>query len=88
MRDIYDNRVHKGHTEFSDHQSVAYTKHYGGQFHMNFIGMSKRVIFAMDGAGGQQILMDMENGRVVMVASIDQHYNWKKIVYNVMKKGL
>ncbi len=42
----------------------------------------------MDGAGGQQILMDMENGRVVMVASIDQHYNWKKIVYNVMKKGL
>jgi len=88
MRDIYDNRVHKGHTEFSDHQSGAYTKHYGGQFHMNFIGMSKRVIFAMDGAGGQQILMDMENGRVVMVASIDQHYNWKKIVYNVMKKGL
>tara|TARA_Y100000389_G_scaffold76686_1_gene73414 strand:- start:4047 stop:5216 length:1170 start_codon:yes stop_codon:yes gene_type:complete len=88
MRDLYDNRVKKGHDGYSAHQSGAYTKAYGGQFHMNFIGMKKRVIFAMDGMGGQQLVMDMENNRVVLVNSVDQHYDWKKIVYNVMKKGL
>ena len=32
--------------------------------------------------------MDMDNGRIIMVNTVDQHYNWKKIVYNVMKKGI
>lgn len=88
MRDLYDNRVKKGHDGYKAYQSGAYTKAYGGQFHMNFVGMEKRVIFAMDGMGGQQLVMDMENNRVVLVNSVDQHYDWKKIVYNVMKKGL
>lgn len=88
MRAIYDNRVNKRHDGYKAYQSGAYTKAYGGQFHMNFVGMEKRVIFAMDGAGGQQLVIDMENNRIVMTNSFDQHYDWKKIVYNVIKKGL
>jgi len=30
----------------------------------------------------------MTSGRIVIVHTIDRHYNWQKIVYNVMKKGL
>ena len=52
---------------------------------MNFVGMEKRVIFAMDGAGGQQLVIDMENNRIVMTNSFDQHYDWKKIVYKKIK---
>jgi hypothetical protein len=86
LRTLYDNRVNKNHDGYSAHQSAAYTKQYGGQFHMSFIGLKNRVIFAMDGAGGQQIVMDMKNGRVVLVNSVDQHYDWKKLVYDVIKK--
>ena len=87
LRTLYDNRVNKNHDGYSAHQSGAYTKQYGGQFHMSFVDLKNRVIFAMDGAGGQQIVMDIENGRVVLVNSVDQHYDWKKLVYNVIKKA-
>jgi hypothetical protein len=53
---------------------------------MSYVGLKNRVIFAIDGAGGQQIVLDMENGRVVLVNSVDQHYDWKKLVYDVIKK--
>ena len=62
----------------------AYTKQYGGQFHMSLRG-TKNVVFAMDGYAGQQILIDMTSGRIVIVHAIDRHYNWKKIVYKVIK---
>jgi len=57
---------------------------------MNMVvkGMKNKVIFALDGYGGQQLVIDMENGTIIHVGAIDEHYNWKKIVYNVMKKGL
>jgi len=86
LRTLYDNRVNKNHDGYSAHQSAAYTKQYGGQFHMSFIGLKNRVIFAMDGAGGQQIVMDMENGTVILVNSVDHHYDWKKLVYDIIKK--
>ena len=50
--------------------------------------MKDRVIFAMDGFGGQQLIIDMNNGTILHVGAIDEHYNWNKLIYNVMKKGL
>ena len=89
MRTINDNKVKKGHEGYKAYQIGAYTKKYGGQFHMDFVGINKdRTIWGMDGHGGQQIVMDMDTGNIIIVNSVDQHYNWKKIVYNVMKKGL
>ena len=86
LRTLYDNRVNKNHDGYKAFQSGGYTKQYGGQFHMSFVGLKDRIIFAMDGMGGQQIVMDMENSRVVLVNSVDQHYDWKKLIYNVIKK--
>ena len=89
LRTINDNKVKKGHEGYKAYQIGAYTKKYGGQFHMGFVGINKnRTIWGMDGHGGQQIVMDMDTGNIIIVNSVDQHYNWKKIVYNVMKKGL
>ena len=88
LRTIYENRVNKNHKDYASKGVAAYTKQYGGQFHMGLIGMKDRVIFGLDGAGGQQIVIDMNSGTVIYVGSLDRHYNWKKLVYNVMKKGL
>ena len=88
LRTIYENRVNKNHKDYASKGVAAYTKQYGGQFHMGLIGMKDRVIFGLDGAGGQQIVIDMNSGTVIYVGSLDKHYDWKKIVYNVMKKGI
>ena len=90
LRTIYDNRVTKNSRFKRDYNKGSHqaTYEYGGQFHMTFKGMKDSIIFAMDGAGGQQIVMNMETGQVIVVNTDDQHYNWKKIVYNVMKKGI
>ena len=58
-----------------------YTKKYGGQFHFNIIGLSKKKILGMSGFGGQNIIIDFDTGRIIVVHSLDRHYNWKKIVY-------
>jgi len=41
----------------------------------------------MDGYAGQQVVIDMTKKRIILVHTIDQHYNWKKIVLDVIKKG-
>jgi CubicO group peptidase (beta-lactamase class C family) len=84
LRNIYDNRVDKKKKQDDTKSVFAYTKQYGGQFHMSLKG-TENVIFAMDGYAGQQVLIDMTSGRIVIVHTIDRHYNWQKIVYNVMK---
>ena len=87
LRNIYDNRVKKNVKDprITNKHSAAATYEYGGQIHFSYKGMKDRVIFAMDGYGGQQVIIDMDNKRILIVNSIDQHYNWNKIVYKVIK---
>ena len=87
LRNIYDNRVKKNVKDprITNKHSAAATYEYGGQIHFSYKGMKKRVIFAMDGYGGQQVIIDMDNKRILIVNSVDQHYNWNKIVYKVIK---
>ena len=90
---MYERRINKNRRNFEgDRQgqfSVSqYTKKYGGQFHFDIVSFSltKRKILAMDGFGGQQIIIDFEKGRIIVVNSIDRHYNWKKIVLEKLKQ--
>jgi CubicO group peptidase (beta-lactamase class C family) len=87
LRNIYDNRVKKNVKDprITNKHSAAATYEYGGQIHFSYKGMKDRVIFAMDGYGGQQVIIDMDNKRILIVNSVDQHYNWNKIVYKVIK---
>ena len=32
----------------------------------------------MDGYAGQQVIIDMDNKRILIVNTIDEHYNWNK----------
>lgn len=91
IKTIYEQRINKNKKNYKSDGyggvSVAdYTKKYGGQFHFDIIGLSKRKILGMDGMGGQQIIVDFDLGRIIVVNTRDKHYNWKKIVHKKLKK--
>ena len=87
LKTIYERRINKNITGYEQAAGVAgYTKKYGGQFHFDFVGLKKRKILGMDGMGGQQIIIDFEKKRIIVVNTLDQHSNWKKIVYKKIKQ--
>ena len=91
LKTIYEQRINKNKKSYDGDKSgqfdvAMYTKKYGGQFHFNIIGLSKKKILGMSGFGGQNIIIDFDTGRIIVVHSLDRHYNWKKIVYKKLKQ--
>lgn len=64
-----------------------FASQYGGQFHFSYVGMRNRNIFGMDGYGGKQILIDMDNSRIVVVYTVHTAYNWYELVYRAIRRG-
>jgi len=87
LKTIYDRRERKNDKDVNPNSSFGFPKSYGGQFHFDYPGMKNRPILGMDGYGGQTILIDFERSRIVSVHAIHGNYNWKKIVYQRIKKG-
>jgi len=87
LKTIYERRINKNITGYEQAASVSgRTKKYGGQFHFDLDGLKKRKILGMAGMGGQEIIIDFEKKRIIVVNTLDQHYNWKKIVYKKIKQ--
>jgi len=91
LKTIYERRISKNKKNYDGDRSgqfdvAMYSKKYGGQFHFNIIGLSKKKILGMSGFGGQNIIIDFEKERIIVVNSRDRHYNWKKIVLKKLKK--
>jgi len=40
----------------------------------------------MSGFGGQQLIIDFDSRRIIVVNARDRHYNWKKIVLKKLKQ--
>ena len=80
LKEIHKRRISK---ENADEPGFNSTSTYGGQFHMDYPGLKNRVVFGLGGFGGQAILIDVENSRIVVLNSL--HYNNKKFKYNVKK---
>ena len=86
LKTIYENRVKKKDNTKEADDVGLYTKSYGGQFHFDIFGIDKtRKIIGMSGFAGQQILIDLDNKRIIVVNSLYRNYNWKKIVHSVIK---
>ena len=88
LKTIYENRIKKKDNTKEADDVGLYTTSYGGQFHFDIFGLKKtRKIIGLSGFAGQQILIDLDNKRIIVVNSLYKNYNWKKIVHSVIKKG-
>ena len=83
LKEIHKRRIPKHLNEKRPEPKFNHTGSYGGQFHFDYPGLKNKVIFGMGGYGGQAILIDMENSRIVVLNSL--HYNKDKYKYNVKK---
>ena len=64
-----------------------YSKKYGSQFYFDFQGLKKRNIIGTEGYNGQNILIDLDNSRIVVTNSAATGWNVKTYMLNVIKKG-
>ena len=92
LKEIYKKRIPKNLTEKKNEPAFNRSKTYGGQFHMDYPGLKGKIIFGMNGYGGNAILIDMENSRILIVNSLHYNntqykYNHKKLLFDVIKKG-
>ena len=86
LKTIYENRIQKKDNVKHTTDVGLYTKSYGGQIHFDIFGIDKkRKILGLSGFAGQQILIDLDNKRIIVVSSLYRNYNWKKIVHSVIK---
>jgi len=80
LKEIHKRRIPKGGV---NEPAFNKTSSYGGQFHMDFPGLKNKIIFGMGGFGGNAILIDVENSRILVINSL--HYNNKQYKYNHKK---
>ena len=82
LKTMYENRVDRQYDEYSkfkgNHRSA---QTYGGQFLWDAVGLEDRPILMMDGAWGQQVVIDFDNNRIITAHSTDRHYDYHKLIY-------
>ena len=64
-----------------------YAKKYGSQFLFDFHKMKNRNIIATEGLNGQNIVIDLDNSRIVATNSAATGWNVKTYMLNVIRKG-
>ena len=82
LKTMYENRVDRGYGAYSTstgNHRAAQT--YGGQFLWDAIGLEDRPILMMDGAWGQQVVIDFDNNRIITAHSTDRHYDYYSLIY-------
>ncbi len=65
----------------------SYSRKYGAQFYFDFYGMSNRNIVATEGLHGQNMVMDMDNSRIVVIHSAATAWDQRVFLLNVIKDG-
>ena len=92
LKEIHKRRIPKNLGGDKDEPEFNRTKTYGGQFHFDYPGLKNRVVFGLGGRGGNAILIDVENSRIVVINSIQYNdgkykYNVKKLLIDPIKNG-
>ena len=85
---IFDNRIDKENEKRNKEGRPAqyrYARGYAGQFQAHYKGISKkRAIMGMHGRGGQHIVIDFENSRIVVTNSIYEDFNFKRSAKDIL----
>ena len=82
LKTMYENRVNKNFNDYNVFRgNHAATQSYGGQFHFDPIGIEDRPILMMDGAHGQQVVIDFDNNRIITAHSEERNYDYYGLIY-------
>ena len=93
LKTIFENRVDKENDKREregkgDRIQWRFASGYAGQFQTHYKGISKkRAVMGMHGRSGQHIVIDFERSRIVVTNALYEDFNYKKIVYDPIKKG-
>jgi hypothetical protein len=86
LKEIYKRKISKNSKKTDPKSANGMSKSYAGFFHTNYKGINNsRSVMGMVGYGGQIILIDFDQGRIIVINSIHTNYNWKKIAHVVIK---
>jgi len=93
LKTVYERRITKNENRnFAEinqrgrHDTFRYTRKFGGFFHFDIVGLEKRKILGMNGLGGQEVIIDFDNNKIITIHSISEHWKWKEIVYKKLKE--
>ena len=64
-----------------------YAKKYGGKFYFKFHKMEDRNIMATEGYNGQNIMIDMDNSKIVVTQSAATAWDQRTYILNVIRYG-
>ena len=84
LKTIYENKIPKDGNYSGNFGVGGNSKSYAGFFHTDFPGID-RPILGMDGFAGQQIVIDPDKSKIIVINTIHNDYDWDKIVYSVIK---
>jgi len=91
LKTIFENRVDKENDKREREGKKVqwrFASGYAGQFQTHYKGISKkRAVMGMHGRSGQHIVIDFEKSRIVVTNALYEDFNYKKIVYDPIKKG-
>ena len=91
LKNIFENSISKDTKRIHALGKTVnwpFAKGYAGQFQTHYTGINKkRPIMGMHGYGGQHVVIDFERSRIVVTNAIHENFNYKKIVFSVIKKG-
>ena len=63
------------------------SKSYAGQFYLDYLDLEGRNIFGLSGYGGQTIMLDFDESRIIVINTVHTDYNFKRLVLDVLKNG-
>ena len=91
LKTIFENRISKDNDKKDrrgDKTQWSFARGYAGQFQAHYKGIDKkRAVMGMHGYGGQHVVIDFERSRIVVTNALHENFNYKKIVYDPIKKG-
>src|SRR6056300_222608 len=86
LKTIFKRKEKKGNKQKP--VNFQFARSYAGMFQTNYEFIpEKRPVMGMHGYGGQHVVIDFENSRIVVANSIHENWDWRKIIYNKIRKG-
>ena len=87
LKTIFERKRKKGNQR--EPKNLPYARSYAAMFQTNYKFFPKeRPVMGMGGYGGQHVVIDFENSRIVVANSIHPNWDSEKIIYQLIRKGI